>query len=123
MRKQITVPLEINEIIKRFAQFAQISESAVCSYAITCLCKRFNDCKGNWKKEDSLKKHMKENFYEGYFIKKLPRGRIRLTADEYIKNLNFDLLSDDSISIVQLRRQFLSGKNLEIKEVEDAPQT
>lgn len=115
MRKQITVPEQINEIVRKFAEFADVSESCIFSYAITCLCKRFNDCHQNWKKETKLREHIKEQFYKQYFIKELPRGRAKIRPDSLYKSFMFD----DSISVDDIRRAYLNGENLDLDFLSD----
>lgn len=78
MRKQITVPDNLNLVIKKLAESAKISESAVISYGIHLLSNRLSSAEAI-DEVYNLIKTIKQ-FYKYYYIKSLPRGKI---ANEY----------------------------------------
>lgn len=73
MRKQITVPDNLNLVIKELAKSAKISESAVISFGINLLSNRLASAKAI-DEVYSLIKNIKQ-FYKFYYIKSLPRGK------------------------------------------------
>lgn len=73
MRKQITIPDSLDEVVKKFASACNVSESAVISYAINLLCIRYN-CAESINEELTVFNKIKE-FYQTFYIKRLPRGK------------------------------------------------
>lgn len=73
MRKQITIPETLNDIVKRLSLYAKISESAVISFAVHLLSERF----ASFEALDEVHNLVKQiqHFYKYYYIKKLPRGK------------------------------------------------
>lgn len=73
MRKQITIPDNLDEVVKKFAEASDVSESAVISYGINLLCIRFN-CAEAINEEIALFNKIRE-FYQSFYIQHLPRGK------------------------------------------------
>lgn len=73
MRKQITVPDNLNLIIREVAKSAKISESAVVSFAINLLSNRLATAKAIDEVYSLIKQI--QQFYKFYYIKSLPRGK------------------------------------------------
>lgn len=73
MRKQITVPETLNDIVKRLAQHAKISESSVISFGIHLLSNRLASAQAI----DEVHAFINDikRFYKFYYIKSLPRGK------------------------------------------------
>lgn len=73
MRKQITIPNKLNDVVRKFSEVCNVSESAVISYAINLLTTRFNFSESI--NEEKWLIGAIQNFYENIYIKLLPRGK------------------------------------------------
>lgn len=71
MRKQITMPVKLANLVTRYSVYFGVSESAVISFAITCLNHKFNSYNGLTL---PLIREV-DYFYKNYYIKELPRGK------------------------------------------------
>lgn len=73
MRKQITLPETLNDIVSRISKNAKISESAVISFGIHLLSNRLASVQAI----DEVHTFITEiqRFYKFYYIKSLPRGK------------------------------------------------
>lgn len=82
MRKQITLPDSLNDVLKRFAKVSKTSESNVISFALMSMCQDFNT---RFQYLDGEKDFIQtiKNFYVDFYCKKLPRG---LKAEKGGKN-------------------------------------
>lgn len=69
MRKSITLPAELNDVIRKFSNITALSESAIISFCISNTCRAFN----SFSEEDKFFESL-FSFYDNYYIKKLPRG-------------------------------------------------
>lgn len=68
MRKSITLPNKLNEVLQTISSVFHFPESAIISYCIyDCLCHRDDEF-------DLLPQEL-DDFYHNYYIKNLPRGK------------------------------------------------
>lgn len=73
MRKSITIPNQFNDVIRKFSEVCNVSESAVISYAINLLTTRFNFSESI--NEEKWLIGAIQHFYENIYVKILPRGK------------------------------------------------